>query len=48
MKMKNILCTFGIQTGKKREKETEAMFEEIMAENFSKLMKDIKPKSQKS
>lgn len=41
--MKNIACVLGAPEGKEREKETEAIFEEMMAENFSKLKKDIKP-----
>ena len=32
----------GVQEGKKRENGTKAIFEEIMANNFSQLLKDIK------
>ena len=34
--------------GKEREKRTEAVFDKIVAENFSKLMSDAKPQIQEA
>lgn len=46
MKKYNV-CNWSVRMVGKRESDPEAVFKEIMTENFPKLFKDIKPQTQK-